>query len=210
MDTATIIIRLVITFVLSLIFGLERQKSHKPVGFGTFTFVSLGACALGVISVSDLLPNSIALLGATVTGIGFLGAGALIKGTDKVFGFTTASSIWLFAIFGLSVGIGDYLVGGIIYSMVWTVIFLDQYLELGGIGSYQRKINLVTNKIVDKDNINKHLEAHTRKHKMISLNINKATNEMSYIYLVEGKREEINKMIHNLFKESWIKLCSVE
>ena len=204
------IIRLIIVFLSSLFFGLERQRSHKPVGFGTFIFVSLGSCALGIIAVSNILVNSISLLAATVTGIGFLGAGALIRGTDKVFGFTTASSIWLFAIFGLTIGIGNYFISGIIYTLVWLVVLLDKYLEKEGIGSYQRKINIVTNKIIDKDQIKKYLDIHTKKHKIINLSINKSVNEISLIYLVEGNRDDINKMIQKLFKEDWIKSCSVE
>ena len=94
----TALIRMLLVFGLSLIFGLERQRSHKPVGFGTFIFVALGACTIGIVATKYSLGDSISLLAATITGIGFLGAGALIKNTDKVFGFTTASAIWLFAI----------------------------------------------------------------------------------------------------------------
>jgi putative Mg2+ transporter-C (MgtC) family protein len=99
--------RFIITFVFSVIFGLERQRAHKPVGFGAFTFVAVGSCALSITAINLYPDNPLSLLGAIVTGIGFLGAGALIKTTDKIFGFTSAAAVWLFAIFGLVVGVGN-------------------------------------------------------------------------------------------------------
>ena len=86
----SILVRILLVFILSSFFGLERQRSHKPVGFGTFIFVALGACIIGIIATKNNIDSSISLLAATITGIGFLGAGALIKSTDKVFGFNMA------------------------------------------------------------------------------------------------------------------------
>jgi len=205
-----IIIRLLITFVLSLFFGLERQRSHKPVGFGTFLFVSLGACALATIAVTNKTLNPVALLAAVVTGIGFLGAGALIRGPDKVFGFTTAAAIWLFAILGLSIGIGEYIIGSTVYALVWVVILFDRYLEIKGIGSYQKKLTIVTNKLVNDKDINKHLSMYTKKHKILSAEIKKSDKEMHLTYLVEGSRESLNKLASYLYQEDWLKSTKVE
>src|SRR3989338_4516536 len=116
MDLLTILLRLGLTFILTMIFGLERQRAHKPVGFGTFTFIALGSCALAITAV-DLVPeNPVGLMAAVVTGIGFLGAGALIRSGDKIFGFTTSSSMWLFAIIGILLGVGEYLLGTLVYA----------------------------------------------------------------------------------------------
>ena len=90
MDVIVIFLRLSITFFLSLVFGLERQYSHKPIGFGTFTFVAAGSSSLAIVAVALGFEHSIPLLSAIVTGIGFLGAGALIKTSDKIFGLTSA------------------------------------------------------------------------------------------------------------------------
>ena len=93
METLTIVIRLLAVFILSLIFGIERQRSHKPVGFGTFIFVAIGSCALAIAATIIDIDDRIIILGSIVTGIGFLGAGALIRNNDKIFGFTTAASL---------------------------------------------------------------------------------------------------------------------
>jgi uncharacterized membrane protein YhiD involved in acid resistance len=51
MELDTLLIRLTITFVFSLLYGVARQYSHKPIGFGTFTFVATGSCALAITSL---------------------------------------------------------------------------------------------------------------------------------------------------------------
>src|SRR3989338_10867028 len=109
MIPALTVMRLALVLIGSLIFGLIRQKLHKPISFGTFTFVALGSCALALTSLVVPDANPILLLGSIVTGIGFLGAGALIRTPDKTSGFTSAASIWLFAIFRAVVGLGQYL-----------------------------------------------------------------------------------------------------
>ncbi len=210
METFTVTLRLLVTFLLSLLFGLERQSSHKTTGFGTFIFVSLGACALGIVAISHTFENSIPLISAVVTGIGFLGAGALIRGTDRVFGFTTAASIWLFAIFGLTIGIGEYIISLVIYILVWIVVFFDRYLEKKGIGSYKKKLIIITNKIINDKELKDYLLKYTKKHKILNLEIDKANKEIHLTYLVEGERENLNKLIHDLYKEEWLKFSKIE
>ena len=209
MNLLIIFIRILITFICALLFGFDRQKTHKPVGFGTFIFVSLGACALGLTADSLGLPGAIALLGATVTGIGFLGAGALVKGTDKVFGFTTASSIWLLAIFGLLIGTGELLIGIIIYVFVWVVVFIDKRLEDQGVGSYQKKLTVTTNKLIHEKDLRKYFII-TKKHKTMSFEIDKKNNRIVLCYLVEGTKDNLNTLLNNLYKEPWIESCKVE
>jgi putative Mg2+ transporter-C (MgtC) family protein len=212
MDITEIILRFFITFVLSLIFGIERQKSHKPIGFGTFIFVSIGSCGLALTAISlseeNPLENPIPLLGAIVTGIGFLGAGALIKTTDRIFGFTTAASIWLFAIFGLIMGVGKYEIGLIMYSLVWVVVFYDKHLEKKGMGTYQKRIIISTNGIVEEKDVRKIVGI--RKCKLIHMHIEKKESRMHLSYLVEGGKEEIEQIPGRLIKEQWFDSCKLE
>jgi len=205
----TALIRMLLVFGLSLIFGLERQRSHKPVGFGTFIFVALGACTIGIVATKYSLGDSISLLAATITGIGFLGAGALIKNTDKVFGFTTASAIWLFAIFGLVFGIGEYLIGMIAYALVWIVILFDNYLEIRGIGSYKKKIVISANKMSQKT-ITDYIMKYTKNHKLLHVKANKKDHMLTLTYFIEGNKENVNRLIHDIFKEEWLASCEIE
>jgi len=185
------IMRLAIVLLFSLLFGLERQKSHKPIGFGTFIFVAIGSCGLS-IAATLVMPNDyLSLLGAIVTGIGFLGAGALIKTTDKIFGFTTAASIWLFAIIGLLIGIKQYFLGITVYTTVWLVIIIDKYLEHKGIGSYQKKLSIVLNKNIHSYDLNKILRI---KYKILGIDIDKRLNNYTLNLLVEGNKRNINQI----------------
>ena len=104
MILSEMILRFFVVAVLSSVYGLQRQRRHKPVGFGTIVFVSIGACALAILAVDLGIETSIGLLGAIVTGIGFLGAGAIIKTMIKFSALLQQMSIWLFSTFGLVIG----------------------------------------------------------------------------------------------------------
>ena len=77
--------RVLLVFLLSSLYGIQRQKNHNPAGFGTFTIVSVGACSLVMIASQFGDTYSVAIIGSVVTGIGFLGAGALLRSNDRVF-----------------------------------------------------------------------------------------------------------------------------
>ena len=196
--------RLLLVFNLALIFGLERQRAHKQVGLGTFTFVSMGSCILSILSISVFPENPIPLLTAIVTSIGFLGAGALIKDHDKIFGFTTAASIWIFAIFGLVIGVGSYFFGLTLYCTIWVVIFIDRRLEKKGTGSYRTKLTIETNKIVGEADIRNFLLSMGIKNtKMIKFEVyNKKS--INITYLIEGKSSDLKRIPKEIEKINWI------
>lgn len=203
MQDIQILIRFLIVFICSFVYGLNRQKSHKPVGFGTFILIAVGSCALAIVA-SDLgIVNSIGLVAAIVTGIGFLGAGALVRGSDKVFGFTTAASIWFFAIFGLTIGIGEYLSAGIIYVMVWVVAVFDKYLEKNAVGSYRRKIVIETSKLVPKTNITDILAKYTTEFYLYHIFVDKKEKSVKMTYVIEGPKTEIGDLLKSFYKKTW-------
>lgn len=208
MNTEIAILRLGIVFFSSLFFGLVRQKLHKPIGFGTFIFVSLGSTALSIAAVTLHADNPLPLLGAIVTGIGFLGAGALIRYQDKTIGFTSASSIWIFAIFGMVVGLGEYLLGTIIYFVAWIVVFIDMYLEHHAIGAYQKKITIATKKLIPTAEFDKVFAGRT--YKLLSVDVHKTNDKLTATFLVEGRKEEINQLSRELLSQPWFESCKVE
>ena len=203
MTIEEMILRFFLVFILSLVYGLQRQKSHKPIGFGTFTLVSIGACGLAIIAVEMGTSLTISLLGAIVTGIGFLGAGALIKGSDRVFGFTTATSIWLFAIFGLIIGLGYYTEGFIVYASVWLVVGVDKYLENRGIGTYRKKVTITYAEFNKKEQIANILADYCTRFTLMNVNMDKKQKTISSGYLVEGLKKEISDLLKELYKNKW-------
>src|SRR3989441_2705386 len=92
-DPTEVVLRLLFVFGLAFSVGLERQLHRKPVGLGTFIFVSMGAATLAILAITLEEDNPLPLLGGVITGIGFLGAGALIRSNDRGFGFTTAALV---------------------------------------------------------------------------------------------------------------------
>lgn len=208
MDFVVIALRFLITFILSLLFGLERQYSHKPIGFGTYTFVAIGSCSLAVVAVALGFEYSIPLLSAIVTGIGFLGAGAMIKTNEKIFGLTSAASIWAFAIFGLIIGIGEYVIGIMLYGLIWIVVISDRFLEKYGIGSYQKKITIQTQKIVNIKEVI--AAAGIRKYKLLDIDIDKTHKKMTFHLYVEGKKEDINTIPDKIINLDWFEDVKIE
>jgi putative Mg2+ transporter-C (MgtC) family protein len=197
-----------IIFLMAFLFGIERQLSNKLIGFGTFIFVASGSCALAILA-NEISPGDglLTIIGGTLTGIGFIGAGALIKTNDKIFGFTTAASIWIFAILGLSVGFGQYGIAALTYFIIWIVILFDRVLEFKGIGSYQRKITIKTNRIVEKDFILRIIKMY--KWKLMGFQIDKKNNTSTVSYLISGPRSYVNSLKENLVKQDWVESFEV-
>jgi putative Mg2+ transporter-C (MgtC) family protein len=195
--------RILLVFLLSSLYGIERQKNHKPAGFGTFTLVAVGACSLVIIASEFGETYSVAIIGAVVTGIGFLGAGALLRNNDRVFGFATAASIWFFAIFGLVIGLGYFAIGFLIYVIVWLAVMFDNYLEEKGLGSYRRRVTITYNDFDKKDELSDILADYSKKFNLISIQINKKEKTISSSYLIEGMKKEIGLLLKELHKKKW-------
>jgi len=110
-----IIMRLALSVVLSGLIGLERQVHRRTAGLRTHILVSLGSCLIMLTSLyifdiyKDKVPLDPARIAAgVVTGIGFLGAGTIIREREGIKGLTTAASLWVVAGIGLAVGCGFY------------------------------------------------------------------------------------------------------
>jgi len=115
LSDSQIIIRLVLSVILSGLIGLERQVHRRTAGLRTHILVSLGSCLIMLTSLyifdiyKDKAPLDPARIAAgVVTGIGFLGAGTIIREREGVKGLTTAASLWVVAGIGLAAGCGFY------------------------------------------------------------------------------------------------------
>lgn len=101
MDTNTFIIRICVCFILSFLVGFERQYRHRMVGLRTNVLVSIGAF-LFVTASFGLKPNDMSRVAAqVVSGIGFLGAGVILRDGSKIKGLNTAATLWCVASIGV-------------------------------------------------------------------------------------------------------------
>lgn len=124
-----IIFRLVLSVVLSGLIGLERQMHKRTAGLRTHILVSLGSCLIMLTSIyvfdiyKDKVPLDPARIAAgVITGIGFLGAGAIIRDRAEVKGLTTAASLWVVAGLGLAAGCG--FLNAAVYTTILAIIVL--------------------------------------------------------------------------------------
>ena len=105
----TFLINIVFALAIGFIVGIERERKGKPAGIGTHAFVIAGAMLLTMLSQA-MAPNDAARIAANiVTGIGFLGAGMIIRAEgDKIANLTTAANVWFSAAIGMAIGFGWY------------------------------------------------------------------------------------------------------
>ncbi|MHC4698169.1 MAG: MgtC/SapB family protein [Planctomycetota bacterium] len=103
-------LRVAVAVLLGGAVGLERELRDKPAGFRTIILISVGACVFTILSQEVGGPdwNSTRIAAQVVTGIGFLGAGAILRDRTNVVGLTTAATIWAVAAIGMAAGFGDF------------------------------------------------------------------------------------------------------
>ena len=107
-------LRILLAAVLGAAIGLERQFHGKVAGIRTNLLICLGAAVLTIISKDMGIQYNDAvgrIAAQIVSGVGFLGAGVIIRDRGGIHGLTTAATIWLVAAVGIAVGAGSYLLG---------------------------------------------------------------------------------------------------
>lgn len=114
-------IRLGVCLLFGALIGVERELRNKPAGISTNCFVMAGACLFTFVS-SHIDPSSPARIAAqVVSGVGFLGAGMILKGEgNTVKNLTTAAAVWFAAAIGMAVGLGWYLIAAM--ATVYAVL----------------------------------------------------------------------------------------
>lgn len=115
-STGDLLLRLLMSTLLGGLIGFEREVNNRPAGFRTHILVTLGACLIMILSIygfSGFGPEGkgsdpARLAAQVVSGIGFLGAGTIMREGTNVRGLTTAASIWICGGIGLAIGMGFY------------------------------------------------------------------------------------------------------
>lgn len=130
-----IALRLLLATVLGGVIGLQRESINRPAGFRTHTLVATGSALVMLVSIygfgeAGQLSDPARLAAQVVSGIGFLGAGTILKEGSTIRGLTTAASLWVVSGIGLAVGAGFF--GG---AVVATVLV---YVSLSSLGRLDR------------------------------------------------------------------------
>ena len=131
-----IFIRLVLSLFLGGLIGIEREAHKRQAGLRTHILVCIGSCLIMLTSmyVFDIYKNQVPLdpariAAGVITGIGFLGAGTIIRDSEGVRGLTTAASLWVVAAIGLAVGCGFYKAAIYTSALTVCVLVILRYIE---------------------------------------------------------------------------------
>lgn len=132
-DILIITAKLFLAIILGGIIGIERETLGKPAGSRTYALIALGSCLLTILAVQGFnqFPNSAptTLVGAIISGMGFLGAGVIIFHKEKLEGLTTAAALWTIASVGIAIGLGWYAVGVIAAVFMFLLLFIVRKIE---------------------------------------------------------------------------------
>ncbi|WP_332651862.1 MgtC/SapB family protein [Lysinibacillus sp. 54212] len=184
-DTSSleVIIKLVIAGTLSLIIGIERELKKKPVGLKTSLVIATFSCLLTIVSIDtayttpprgdiNITMDPLRLAAQVVSGIGFLGAGVILrKGNDSITGLTTAAMIWGAAGIGIAVGAGFYIQAliTVIVVVIGIELIAPFLIKIGPKRLRMREVSLKVH-INNVDNIST-LLAKMKENKMVVENI---------------------------------------
>lgn len=130
-------LRLGCAMLVGLIIGIEREYTHRPAGMRTHILVALGACVVSIVgemlftqyNVTGATPDPARLSAQVITGVGFLGAGTIMKEGPTVKGLTTAASLWTVAGLGIAAGFGYYSVAIAGMLFVFITLTLFEFLQ---------------------------------------------------------------------------------
>ncbi len=134
------IFRMLLALGLGAVIGVERHLKRRPAGLRTHMLVSLGSAIFTITGLS-LEPNTSRIAEAIVTGIGFLGAGAIIAQGGRVRGISSAATLWVVAGLGLVVGVGEYLTAIVITVLVFGTLQIDRIKRFSEHGTYFEEDN---------------------------------------------------------------------
>ncbi|MFI5149013.1 MAG: MgtC/SapB family protein [Bacteroidia bacterium] len=121
--------KLLISLLVGSIIGAEREYRSKSAGFRTLIMVCVGSTLFTIFSIRIGGTNPDRIAANIITGIGFLGAGAIFRSENGVSGLTTATTIWMAAALGMGVGSGEYIICCVATPVVLVVLLMFTRLE---------------------------------------------------------------------------------
>ena len=126
-------IRLVVAMVVGALVGWERERGNRPAGLRTHMLVCMGSCLVMTASIwfahETGMGDAMRMGAQVISGIGFLGAGTIIKDDHGVKGLTTAASLWVVACIGLALGAGFYWGAILCAGLTYAALVFFKHIE---------------------------------------------------------------------------------
>ncbi len=179
--------------------GLERELHGQPAGLRTHMILAVGAALAAILSISysqflsnpEMMSDPGRIVAQVVSGVGFLGAGAILRFGVTIKGLTTASSLWTTAIIGIAAGSGFFELAAITTVVVLAILTIINKLEKALLPSFQTHTLKVT--LEDRPGIVKELKGvlEERKVKLVSLNASMPDKETLKLNMVIRKPADL-------------------
>jgi putative Mg2+ transporter-C (MgtC) family protein len=213
-----IILRLLIGTLLGGIIGFERQMHGRSAGFRTQLLVCVACVLLMLISENYYSSNTLfpridptRLAAGAMTGIGFLGAGVILKTGFTVQGLTTAACIWIVAAIGLAIGAGQYVAGVAGFVITFFSLWFLRLIEARMPSITYRHITLNADETGDEAVIRSLFEDRGFHIKKMDYNIEFQKKEKTYVFTIEIKKESlIKEVIDSVSKLGFVKKLEIK
>lgn len=190
------IIKIMISILLSGILGIEREIRNRSAGLRTLILICVGSTLLTIISINFSKGyDPLRLAANIITGIGFLGAGAIFRESKQLQGLTTASSIWVISAVGICVGVGYYHLAVLVTILSVIILtgfnYIEHYIEnVSFMKNYEIIISLENSKTIS--NL---IEKYTNLEGVVKLSsVDYDNNNLKINLIVKG-----SKFIHTEF-----------
>ena len=206
------LLRILICFLLSVIIGIERQYRHKMVGLRTNVLVSLGAFMFNWVSYSSFNSDITRIAAQVVSGIGFLGAGIIMKVGNNIKGLNTAATLWCVAAIGLLTSSGLLIEASVGTFMVLVSNIILRYLSIlmmNKIQNNNKEIYVIKIKIKKgKENvIREEIFKFVDENSINLINVNKGRNKQFIILkvvIITSRRNLIESFVNKLFLNLYV------
>ncbi len=198
-------IRLLLAALWGGIVGLEREYRSKSAGFRTMIMISMGSCFFTIMSNAIGGPgNPDRIASNIVTGIGFLGAGVIFRGDNRVNGITTAATIWAVAAIGMGIGAGYYIASAVSSILILLVLAALPFVERSIDNWSQSRIYTVECNFTPGrvESFHELLKGHRLK--VIQLNESRAGQMLTMKWVVKGKTSNHESFIKGVMRDESI------
>lgn len=202
------IIKLAVSLLMGSVIGAEREFRSKAAGFRTVILIMVGSTLFTIIS--NVMKSETRVAANIITGIGFLGAGAIFKEGLSVQGLTSAATIWISAAIGMAIGIGQYEFAGASLVITMVVLLGFSWLQQVIDNTNRERLYRVTVGMMEASKLDT-IDALFRGCQVKAFRINQRKEEdyITITYSVKGSESNHEQLVKTLFNDPAVKSFEV-
>lgn len=208
------IVKIFIAMLAGGIIGFERELKDKPAGLRTNILVSTGSCLFVIFAfrVSELYSDDPGrIIGPIITGIGFLGAGTIIRARGSVKGLTSAATIWVVAGVGMSAGMGLFLLALTISLLVLFILLIlpkvEDIISVFGVKDLEFVVvSKPTSKVIERTRLfMKNMGVYYSQ-----MNVVKEDGKFKITFMAHGRQADLTRLTYRLLEMPEIEEAKLE